>query len=155
DYPKDKCVHELFEEQARNHPERVALVFADDRMTYGELDARSNQLAWKLREEHGVGPDVLVAMLCERSLEIIIGILGILKAGGAYVPIDPEYPESRIRYMLEDCGADVVITNVDDPNGVPEGIQRLDLRESRSYASNADPLPRFSKSSNLIYCIYT
>ncbi|MDQ8188617.1 AMP-binding protein, partial [Pelagicoccus sp. SDUM812002] len=156
DYPGDKLVHELFEEQARRDPDAVALVFGGGEMSYGELDARSNALARRLREERGVGPDVLVGMLVERSFEMVVGILGILKAGGAYVPMDPSYPAERIRYMLEDCGADAVLVNVDIDEGLlPGGCSTLDLRDERIYDADTSGLERIGSPSDLIYCIYT
>ena len=94
DYPQDRCLHELFEAQVRNTPEAVALVFEDQALSYAELNARANRLAHYLRRL-GVGPDVLVAICVERSLEMVVGLLGILKAGGAYVPLDPAYPADR------------------------------------------------------------
>ncbi|EPY04511.1 bacitracin synthetase 3, partial [Paenibacillus alvei TS-15] len=108
-YPEAKTIHGLFEEQVEKTPERVAVVFGEERLTYRELNERAEQLARALRQQ-GVQPDALVGLLTERSLDMIVGILGILKAGGAYVPLDPDYPEERIRYMLEDCGAKLLVT---------------------------------------------
>src|SRR4051812_24278068 len=88
DYPRDACIHTLFEAQALASSESVALTFEQQKLTYGELNRRSNQLARYLRSR-GVGPDVLVGLCLERSLDMIVGLLGILKAGGAYVPLDP------------------------------------------------------------------
>ncbi|SFJ92543.1 AMP-binding enzyme, partial [Paenibacillus sp. UNC496MF] len=107
EYPRDKTIHELFEAQAEQTPDNVAVVFGEARLTYRELNARANQLARVLRE-NGVKPDELVGLMAERSPELIVGILAILKAGGAYVPIDPSYPEERIRYLIEDSGAQIV-----------------------------------------------
>ncbi len=91
DYPRDQCIHQLFEEQVARTPDAVAVVFEDRQLTYAELNARANQLAHYLRTL-GVGPDVLVGLCLERSLELVVGLLGILKAGGAYLPLDPSYP---------------------------------------------------------------
>ena len=104
DYPKDKCIHELFEAQVERTPDAIAVVFEDQRLTYRELNQRANQLAHYLRKL-GVGPEVLVGICVERSMEMIVGILGILKAGGAYVPLDPSYPDERLVFMLEDSRA--------------------------------------------------
>jgi non-ribosomal peptide synthetase component F len=93
---QEKCVHELFEQQVEKSPESIALVYEDRSWTYGELNARSNQLAQRLREL-GVGPDARVAICMERSLEMVVALLGALKAGGAYVPLDPSYPPARRR----------------------------------------------------------
>ena len=89
DYPRDQCIHQLFEEQVERTPDAVAVVFEDRQLTYAQLNARANQLARHLRRL-GVGPEVLVGLCVERSLEMVVGLLGILKAGGAYVPLDPD-----------------------------------------------------------------
>jgi len=109
DYPKDRCIHQLFDEQAARTPRAVAVVFEDQQLTYGELNARANQLAHYLRSK-GVGPDVLVGLCLERSPELLVGILGILKAGGAYVPLDPAYPAQRLAFMLVDAAVPVLLT---------------------------------------------
>lgn len=104
DYPRDKCIHELFEAQVERSPEAVAVVFEDQQLTYAELNAKANQLAHHLRGL-GVGPDVLIGICAERSLEMVVGLLGTLKAGGAYVPIDPTYPKERVAFMPGGCKA--------------------------------------------------
>ncbi|MDB4904132.1 MAG: non-ribosomal peptide synthetase [Mucilaginibacter sp.] len=109
-YPFDKCIHELFEEQAKKTPNAKALIFDKKELTYRELNERSNQLARYLRSK-GVKPETLVPLCIGRSLEMIVGILAILKAGGAYVPIDPNYPAERIAYLLEDTKASLVVCN--------------------------------------------
>src|SRR5262249_46660420 len=100
EYPREKLVHELFEEQVEKTPEAVAVAFEDAALSYGELNRRANQLAHYLREL-GVGPDARVGICVERGLEMIVGLLAVLKAGGAYVPMDPAYPTERLNYMLE------------------------------------------------------
>ncbi len=109
DYPHDSCLHQLFEEQVEQRPEAVAVMFEDEALSYGELNRRANQLGHYLREL-GVGPDARVAICVDRSLEMIVGLLGVLKAGGAYVPLDPAYPQERLQYMLADSGPVVVLT---------------------------------------------
>ncbi len=109
DYPKDRCIHQLFETQARRTPDAVAVVCDDRQLTYAELNARANQLAHQLTAL-GVGPEVLVGICLERSLDLIVGLLGILKAGGAYVPLDPSYPTARVAFMLSDTHAPVLVT---------------------------------------------
>ena len=101
EYPRNKCVHELFEEQVERTPDAVAVVFEDHRLSYRQLNERANQLAHHLRKL-GVGPDVMVGICVERSLEMAVGLLGILKAGGAFVPLDPEYPKERLEFMIKD-----------------------------------------------------
>src|ERR1700719_2588006 len=99
----------LFAAQAASTPDAAAVVYEDQRLTYGELNARANRLAHHLRGL-GVGPEVLVGVCLERSLELVVGLLGILKAGGAYVPLDPAYPTERLAYMLQDARAAVLLT---------------------------------------------
>ncbi len=105
----DKCIHTLFEEQVERARDKVALISETGQLTYGELNQRANQLAHRLKRR-GVGPEVLVGICVERSLEMVVGLLAILKAGGAYVPLDPSYPEERISFMLGDSGARLLLT---------------------------------------------
>lgn len=109
EYPRDKCIHEIFETRAEAHPDRVAVVYGNQSLTYGELNSRATQLAAHLRT-FKVGPDVPVAICVEPSLDLIVGILGILKAGGAYVPLDPGYPRERLAFMLADTRSPVLLT---------------------------------------------
>ncbi|MBI2230714.1 MAG: amino acid adenylation domain-containing protein, partial [Deltaproteobacteria bacterium] len=109
EYPKDKCIDELFEEQVERSPDAIALVYEDQQLTYRELNNRANRLAHYL-QTLGVGPEVLVGICVERSLEMVIGLLGILKAGAAYVPLDSQFPKERLSFMLEDAQAKVLLT---------------------------------------------
>src|SRR5215212_4412458 len=109
DYPRDRCIHELFEEQVGRTPDSVAVLFEDEQLTYCELNRRANQLARHLRRL-GVGPEMRVGICVERSLEMVVGLLGILKADGAYVPLDPDYPKERLSFMLEDARVPVLLT---------------------------------------------
>ena len=102
-YPNDKMIHELFEAQVERSPEAVAVVCEDRQLTYGELNRRANQLGHYLRKR-GVGPEVRVGICMNRSVEMVVGLLGILKAGGAYVPLDRAYPGERLNYMIQDAG---------------------------------------------------
>ncbi len=108
DYPKDKCLHQLFEEQVVRTPAAIALVFEEQSITYQDLNQRANQLAHYLQAQ-GVGSNVLVGILVERSIDMVVGLLGILKAGGAYVPLDPAYPADRLSYMLSDSQMTVLV----------------------------------------------
>ncbi len=110
EYPKEKCIHELIDEQAEKTPNKIAIRFEEQNLTYQELNQQSNLLA-KYLQKQGIQPGDLVGLCLERSLKTVIGILGIMKAGGAYVPIDPEYPETRIRYILEDSQVKILITS--------------------------------------------
>ena len=103
EYPKDRCVHELYEQQVEQTPDAVAVVYEAEHLTYHELNRRANQLAHYLREM-GVGADVKVGLCVERSVEMIVGLLGVMKAGGAYLPLDASYPQERLAYMIEDSG---------------------------------------------------
>ena len=122
-FPSDKCVHELFETQAIRTPDAVAIVCNQDEVTYAELDARAGAVACKLKDL-AVGPNTLVGLLVERSIEMIVGLMGILKAGGAFVPIDPAYPASRIQLYLEDSGAAVLVTTQECLDNT-EGVDKL------------------------------
>src|SRR5260221_6176542 len=102
DYPKDCCLHQLFEAQAEHTPDAVAVVFEDDCLTYQELNSKANRLAHYL-QQLGIGPETLVGIYMERSLQMVVALLGILKAGGAYVPLDPAYPQERVAFMLQDA----------------------------------------------------
>ncbi len=154
-YQKDLLIHELFEEQVCKTPDAVAALFGKEKLKYRELDERSNRLAWKLREEYGVGPDALVGLCLERSLEMLVGMLGILKAGGAYLPIDPTIPEERKDYILQDSKVETVLVKGGDPlRDVFEG-RSLDLDSPGSYTERVDSPTRMNSSSGLAYCIYT
>ncbi|HYP38956.1 MAG TPA: amino acid adenylation domain-containing protein, partial [Chloroflexia bacterium] len=120
DYPHDRCIHHLFEEQVQRTPGSVAAVFGQEQVTYSELNSRANKLARHLRRL-GVGPEVLVGLCVERSIEMVVGLLGILKAGGAYVPLDPTYPKDRLAYMLADSQAPVLVTQERAMSGLFDG----------------------------------
>src|SRR5581483_9477370 len=108
-FSEQRCVHQLFEEQVERTPDAVALAFENITLSYRELNRRANLLAREL-QVYGVGPDVMVGVCMERSLEMVVALLGILKAGGAYVPLDPAYPQERLAYMLEDSQVPVLLT---------------------------------------------
>ncbi|MGI2903868.1 amino acid adenylation domain-containing protein [Tolypothrix sp. VBCCA 56010] len=157
DYPQDKCIHQLIEAQAEQTPEQVAVVFEDKQLTYQELNQRANQLAHYL-QAMGVGPDVLVGICVERSLEMVVGILGILKAGGAYIPIDPSYPLDRISFILEDAQPPVLLTQEHLEAELPAHWGQVICLDSE-WEEIADS-PEDSPSSNitaenLVYAIYT
>ncbi|MDB6068281.1 MAG: Non-ribosomal peptide synthetase component [Pedosphaera sp.] len=157
DYPRSSCVHELFEAQAAQTPDSVAVVCGDQELTYAELNARANQLARHLRGL-GVRPDTRVGISVERSLEMTVGILGILKAGGAYVPLDPAYPLERLTFMLEDSKIPVLLTQqslAEKLVTVGPRVIYLDTdwqKIARENPANLIPAPH---PENLIYIIYT
>ena len=155
DFPTDRVVHELFEAQAADHPQAVAAETGASRLTYGELDARANALARRLRDL-GVGPDVPVGICLERSLSAAVALLGVLKAGGAYVPLDPSYPASRLRFFLEDSAAPVLVTDSRLAPLAGEGTWKVVLVDSESGPSDSAPRPESGVSpDNLAYIIYT
>ncbi|WP_163230237.1 non-ribosomal peptide synthetase [Caulobacter rhizosphaerae] len=157
DYPRDRPVHALFSEQAGRAPQATALALGEATMSYGELEARSNQLAWHLKAR-GVGPEVVVGLCLERSFEMVVGLLAILKAGGAYLPLDPDYPAERLRFMLDDAGAMVVVTTQAIADGLPAyGVLPVLLdEEAQAIAARPDQAPPPAAGPlNLAYVIYT
>ena len=156
-YPGEKTVVELFEEQVERIPGGVAVVFEGEELSYGELNGRANQLAHYLRGL-GVGREVLVGICVERSLEMVVGLLGILKAGGAYVPLDPSYPPERLRYMVEDAQATVVLTQERLRELLPEGGARVVLLDGDWEQVQGQSVwnpESAAGSDNLAYVIYT
>ena len=152
DYPTEKTVVELFEEQVELRPEDTAVMYEGKTLSYRELNEKANQLAHVLREK-GVDRDSYVGIMSERSLEMIIGIYGIIKAGGAYIPIDPKYPKERIHYMINDSKPNVVLTYMAD---LVTEVEVIDLGNSKVYegASKNNP-ERVNKPEDLLYVIYT
>ena len=110
EYPQNKCIHQLFEEQVKRTPDAIAVVFEGQQLTYLELNAKANQLAHYLQGIDIKKPEILVGICVERSIEMIVGVLGVLKAGGAYVPLDPAYPSERLAFMLQDSSVPVLLT---------------------------------------------
>ena len=153
-YPRDRCVHELFEEQVASNGSAVALVLGSTEVSYAQLNQRANSIAHALSAA-GVGPDKIVAVYTERSIDLIAAFLGILKAGGAYLPLDPSYPAARMAFLLEAAGASVVLTDRDlpaPPPAVVEHVIRLDGDFARFSISN---LPTRSRATDLAYVLYT
>lgn len=156
-YAKDKLIHQMFEAQAQHTPTAIALEFGDEHLTYAELDARSNQLAHHLRSL-GVGAESLVGLCLERSPEMVVCLLGVLKAGAGYLPLDPAYPDDRLRLILDDAGAKVLLTerrlaeriSVEDVTVicVDEEWERISLERD-------DNLSTEVSAENLAYVIYT
>lgn len=155
EYPRDKTVHQLFEEQVERAPDKVAVIHEQQQLTYAQLNRKANQLARLLRKK-GVGRDQLVAIMVDRSLEVLVGILGVLKAGGAYVPIDPDYPAERIRFTLQDCGARVVITQTRHLASLADFAgEAIDLNAASLYRGLATNPERINQPTDLVYVIYT
>ncbi|WP_236143257.1 non-ribosomal peptide synthetase [Nostoc sp. CMAA1605] len=156
-FTNDQCIHQLFEEQVEKTPDAVAVIFDNQEITYQELNQRANQLANYLRVL-GINPEVIVGICTERSIEMIIGILGILKAGGAYVPLDPDYPTERLRFMLEDAQVSILLTQKHLVEKLPENqtqIVYLDTdADEFDYDSDISQISQV-KASNLAYVLYT
>jgi amino acid adenylation domain-containing protein len=156
-YQADKCVHELFEEQVRVRPEAVAVADEREQLTYAELNARANQLAHYLRAQ-GVGPECLVAVCLDRSVHLLVALLGVLKAGGAYLPLDPSYPEKRLRFMLADSNArflltDSCILHLVFKDDQPHHCILLNVASSNS--DNCENPKCDATAQNLAYLMYT
>jgi len=161
DFARDKCIHEMFEEQARKTPQAIALVYQDQKLTFGELDQKADQLAHKLRLL-GVGPDVCVGICMLRSLEMVIALYAVHKAGGAYLPMDPGYPVERLAFMLEDAQVPLLLTQQALARQAPHGKVKVlcvdDLPNTDgARASHSDTVNLAPKATpeNLAYVIYT
>ncbi|MGO2452252.1 amino acid adenylation domain-containing protein [Pseudomonas taetrolens] len=157
-YPGPECVHLHIEAQALATPQACALVFGEQQLSYRELNQRANRLAQHLRAR-GVGPEVRVGVACERSLELVIGLLAILKAGGAYVPLDPQYPAERLAYLFEDSGISLLLTraSVQERLPLPAGLPVLCLEPGPAWLDDQsdENLINLACPQNLAYVIYT
>ena len=161
EYPAHMCLHHCFEAQAEQTPDVVALVSEDQQITYQELNRRADQLACDLRDL-GCGPETLVGLCAQRSIEVVIGMWGILKAGGAFVPLDPAYPPERLAFMLEDTHTPIVLTQQHLIDRLPSHAARVVFLEDYTTANDAkasDTVHEYSAGSvepmNLAYVIYT
>lgn len=154
DFSLNQTIHQLFEEQVDKTPEAIAAVYEGNCLTYRELNEKANQLARILRRKN-ITPDTIVGIMMERSPEMLAGVLGVLKAGGAYLPIDPDYPEERIRYMLEDSNAAVLLTdgNASDKFGFNSEI--VNIKEVNLDEEDTSNLASVNKPEDLLYIIYT
>jgi natural product biosynthesis luciferase-like monooxygenase protein/amino acid adenylation domain-containing protein/FkbM family methyltransferase len=160
-YPQERCLHELFEQQAARTPHAVALVYEQEELSYRELDERANRLAHYLRQR-GVRAESRVGVLMERSLEMVVGLLGVLKAGGAYVPLDGRYPAERLRQMVEDAGVEVVLRHGERGGAEEEAEEEYGAREiwveeesELIGGESAAGVGRVSEAENAAYVIYT
>ncbi|HEY0378532.1 MAG TPA: condensation domain-containing protein, partial [Pyrinomonadaceae bacterium] len=156
-YPREKCLHQLFEEQAERTPEAAAVVCEDEQVSYRELNERANRLAHYLRSL-GVGPDVVVGVCLERSIEMVAALLGILKAGGAYLPLDPEYPLERLAWMLEDSNVPLLLTEERVEGRLPTHWGQtiyLDAEWETIAGQGAENPAGAAAAGNLAYVIYT
>jgi amino acid adenylation domain-containing protein len=157
EYPQSICVHELFENQVERTPDAIAVSFEDQRLSYAELDRRTNQLAHYLRRA-GVGPETTVALYLERSIDMIVALLGVLKAGGAYLPLETTHPKGRAQYMLEDAGVRVILATSKTATMLPEHRARvisLDSDWNLIAQEPQEPPVTITTADNLAYVIYT
>ncbi|MEH2014121.1 non-ribosomal peptide synthetase [Nostoc sp.] len=155
-YPQDICIHQLFETQVEKTPDAIAVVFEEELISYRELNLRANQLAHYL-QSLGVGSEVLVGLCVERSLEMVVGVLGILKAGGAYVPLDYTYPQERLAFMLQDAQVSVLLTQEKLKAGLPNHQAEIICLDTnwQSIDYGLDNPTHNITSNNLAYVIYT
>ncbi|MBW7477859.1 amino acid adenylation domain-containing protein, partial [Paenibacillus oenotherae] len=155
-FPSKTTIQHLFEEQVAIRPEQTALVMGETRLSYDELNERANRLARELRES-GVAAESVVGLIAERSIEMVVAILAVLKAGGAYLPIDPDYPQERIVYMLEDSKAELLLVqeHLADRAAIWAGKLLKLLPDERGRAGSGAPLAQLSTADNLAYIIYT
>src|SRR5215212_7985764 len=156
-YPREKCIQEIFEEQVRRSPDAVALVFNDQPLTYDALNKRANQLGRHLRKQ-GVGPEVIVGLALDRSVEMIVGLLAILKAGGVYLPLDPSYPRERLAFMIEQTRARIILTQrhlVDSLPASQASVIALDVESGDLKLEDEQNPVSTSTPENLAYVIYT
>lgn len=154
DYPRDKTITQLFEEQVEKTPDNIAVVFEDQKLTYRELNQRANSLASYLRSQK-IGRNDIVGIMVNRSLEMIISILAVLKSGACYIPIDPEYPQDRIEYMLNNSNTKLLLTFKRLENKVTFDNKLFVELDNELYNSNKDNLININKPDDLAYIIYT
>ncbi|WP_407306459.1 amino acid adenylation domain-containing protein [Desulfosporosinus sp. SB140] len=153
-YSNDKSLNRLFENQVEQNPDKIALIFEEQELTYGELNRRANALAHYLRSR-GVTRDTIVALLAKRSFEMLIGMIGVLKAGGAYLPLDSGYPEARINYILKDSNAKILLTHSNLESTLNFPIERIYLDEINLYDGVSQNPDENAEPNNLAYAIYT
>ena len=163
EYPKDKTIHQLFEEQVLKTPDNIAVVYEEKKLTYQELNQKANQLAHYLLDKYAIEPDNLVALCLNRNEYMLIAMLAVLKAGGAYVPIEPSYPDARIKYICDDSNAKVIIINAEHENKLSQKLNQQDTAIEILVVENesiekiqtiSNPI-NDATSQNLIYVIYT
>ena len=155
-YPKDKCIHQVFRQKAKENPGATALAFRDQTLSFGELDARSSIVAAKL-QSLGAKPDQLIGIFIDRSIEMVIGLIAIHKAGAAYVPLDPSYPRDRVALMVEDSQSEIILTHSKLKNELPANTASVVCIDELLAGANAETpnLPEQAKPENLAYVIYT
>ncbi|ASS75397.1 hypothetical protein CIG75_10615 [Tumebacillus algifaecis] len=154
DYESATTIHERFDDQAMRLPDRVAVVCGNGKLTYRELQEKANQLAQELRRR-GVGRESIVGLMVDRSLEMIVGLLGILKSGAAYLPIDPTYPEDRVAYILEDSQAKMLVSQGDILARLPFQGETVDLQDASLWAGEVELVQNVNMPTDMAYILYT
>lgn len=161
DYPRDKTIYKLFQEQVSRTPDATAIVFENNYLTYHELNEKSNQLARYIRAQHQwktghqLTCDTLIGLYIDRSMEMIVGILAIMKAGGAYFPLDINYPRERVTYIVEDTRAQFVLTKRKMSSDLAVDVIYIDLQEELYQQADVSDLTEYSHATDLAYVIYT
>ena len=155
-YPKEKTITYLFEQKAKEIPDKIALIFGNSKLTYKQLNDKANQLANFLKKEKQIKNNSFIGLMVNRSLEMFIGILAIIKAGCAYIPIDPEYPKERIIYMIEDSNCNILLTDTSNYNKITS-IENIDINlSSKIYVNHSTKnLNLLTSPQDIIYLIYT
>jgi amino acid adenylation domain-containing protein len=160
DYPRNLCIHQLFEQEADRRPDAVAIRLADEKLTYRQINERANQVAYRLRKL-GVGPEVMVGTLLDRSLDLVVGLLGVLKAGGAFVPLDSNYPTERLEFMAADIAApvilvqDAVVRRMSNPRWLHGKAFSLDQNAGAIDQEDVENPVNRTTAENLAYVMYT
>ncbi len=154
DYPYQKSIQQVFQEQVQKSPNQTCIIYNDNKLTYKEVNNRANQVAVQLREM-GVGRNTLVALMIERSVDIFTGIMGILKAGGAYVPVDPDFPEERISYMMDECETKFMLSHKSLKDKIKPGTQIIWLDDEQTYTGNVADPESLNQPEDMAYMIYT
>ena len=153
DYPKDKTISQLFEEQVEKTPNKIAIVFENKKLTYKELNEKANQLANYLRKS-GIKPNDIVGIMLPRSLELLISIIGVLKSGACYIPIDPTYPEKRIEYMLDNSESKILITTNELYNNI-KFENKILINDNEILIQEKNNLEKINSPEDMVYIIYT
>lgn len=157
DFPSDECIHWQFEKQVSKSPNAIAIYHDGNHLTYHQLNKRANILAWKLKD-NGIGPESLVGILMNKSIDMIVSILAVLKAGGAYVPLDPQYPAKRLQFMMSDSNIKVLITSEELVQQLPAPDCKIIYAHSpffQSYKEREQNLKAYCEPESLAYVIYT
>ena len=154
DYPQNLTIQHLFEQQVNKKPNEIAVVFEGEALTYRELNSKSNALARTLREK-GAGPEKIVGIMINRSVEMIIGIMAIIKSGAAYMPVDPDYPDERINYLLQNSDVELLVTDQEQIPSKPSNCEIININNANIYSENTTDLEIINSQKDLLYLLYT